>query len=237
MGELAILHIAGIVGILGAALYSAGDVLLLAPNVGRVHDRRPFPIDVSTDRILRRRAILLADLARLPSWRLRWGALLGVIGGPLTLPGLWLFYRSMLPAGPWWALPPTMLFLAATVAGPFVHGSFAYLGETAQIMYAVDETRRPALVAILRRQIVTVMMAYGPLMLAVVVASVWASAAIGAGRTRLPVWMAGVNPVTMTVAWLLLKRILPKRVGEVLQGAGFNIAYIAWFAAMTGTVR
>jgi hypothetical protein len=42
--------------------------------------------------------------------------------------------------------------------------------------------------------------------------------------------------VTMTIAWLLLKTILPRRVGAPLQGAGFNIAYFAWFAAMAGTV-
>jgi hypothetical protein len=49
--------------------------------------------------------------------------------------------------------------------------------------------------------------------------------------------MGAVNPVTMTVAWLLVKRALPTPVAEFLQGAGFNIAYGAWFAAMTMTVR
>jgi uncharacterized membrane protein len=43
--------------------------------------------------------------------------------------------------------------------------------------------------------------------------------------------------VTMTVGWLLVKRGLPTPAAEFLQGAGFNIAYGAWFAAMTMTVR
>jgi hypothetical protein len=72
---------------LGATLYAIGDVLLLASNVGTCGDRQPFPVDVQQDRILRRRATLLADLARLPYWRLRWGALLGVMGAPLTVGG------------------------------------------------------------------------------------------------------------------------------------------------------
>ena len=220
----------------GSALYAVGDVLLLAPNAAAHGDRRPLPVDVSNDRILRRRAALLEDLARLPYWRLQWGALLGVVGAPLTVAGLWLFYRSVSTAGPWLALPPTMLFLAVTVTGPFLHGSFAYVGETVQALYAVDEGHRPMLAAMIRRQIVLMMMCYGPLILAVIVASAWATFAILTGRTRLPTWLAGVNPVTMTIAWLLLKTILPKRVGALLQGAGFNIAYFLWFAAMAGTV-
>ncbi len=220
----------------GAALYAAGDVLLLAPHAAARGDRRPLPVDVSNDRILRRRVALLEELARLPYWRLRWGALLGVIGAPLTIAGLWLFYRSVSSAGPWLALPPTMLFLAATVTGPFVHGSFAYVGETVQALYAVDEGRQPMLAAMVRRQMVTIMMCYGPLVLAVIVASAWATYAILTGRTRLPTWLAWVNPVTMTMAWLLLKTILPRRVGMLLQGAGFSIAYFAWFAAMAAAV-
>ena len=236
MSEVSLLQMAGVVGMVGSALYAVGDVLLLAPNVAAHGDRRPLPVDVSNDRILRRRAALLEDLARLPYWRLQWGALLGVIGAPLTVAGLWLFYRSVSTAGPWLALPPTMLFLAATVAGPFVHGSFAFVGETVQSLYAVDEGHRPIFAAMIRRQIVTVMMCYGPLILAVIVASAWATFAILTGRTRLPIWQAGVNPVTMTIAWMLLKTILPKRVGAFLQGAGFSIAYFVWFAAMAGTV-
>ena len=237
MTEVTVLQLAGVAGMLGSAIYAAGDVLLLAPDAAAHGDRRPLPVDVSHDRVLRRRSALLEDLARLPYWRLRWGALLGVIGAPLTVAGLWLFYRSLSPAGPWLALPPTMLFLAASVTGPFVHGSFAYVGETVQTLHAVEEGQRPMLAAMLRRQIVTVMMAYAPLILAVITASVWATCAVLTGRTRLPTWVAAVNPVTMTVAWLLLKTILPRPVAGFLQGAGFNIAYFAWFAAMAATVR
>jgi hypothetical protein len=236
MSEAATLQLAGVFGMLGAALYAVGDVLLLAPGVGTVGDRRPFPIDTGNDRILRRRVTLLADLARLPYWRLRWGALLGVIGAPLTVGGLWLFYRGILPAGPGLAVPPTLLFLYAAITGPFVHGSFAYVGETAQALYTADERGRPMFADMVRRQVATIMIAYAPLMLAVIAASAWASYVILTGQTRFPVWMAGVTPLTMTIAWLLLKAILPKRINDYTQGAGFNIAYLAWFAAMTGAI-
>lgn len=237
MSELTLLRMAGVVGMLGAALYAAGDVLLLAPTAAAHDARRPLPIDVSQDRILRRRGALLEDLARLPYWRQRWGALLGVIGAPLTVAGLWLFYRSVSAAGPWLAVPPALLLLAAACTGPFVHGSFAYVGDMVQALYEAREDDRTMIAAMIRRQIVTIMICYGPLMLAVIVASAWATPAILTGRTRLPIWMAAVNPVTMTIAWLLLKTILPKPVAAFLKGAGFSIAYFAWFAAMAITVR
>jgi hypothetical protein len=237
MDEVTMLRLAGLVGMFGAALYVAGDVLLLAPIVADHGPHRPLPLDVSGDRILRRRARLLEELARLPPWRLRWGALLGVFGAPLTLAGVWLFYRSVSEAGPWLALPPTLMFVAVTVIGPFVHGSFAYVGDTVQILYEVTGAQRERCASQLRRQIVTVMIAYGPLLLAAVAASVWAIFPMLSGRARVPAWMAAVNPVTMAIAWLLLKAMLPTRVGARLQGAGFSIANGAWFAALAATIR
>src|SRR4029450_10627112 len=104
--------------------------------------RQPLPVDVSQDRVLRRRVTLLENLACLPPWRLRWGALLGVVGAPLTVVGLWLFYRGVLPAGPWTAIPPTILFLGVAVVGPFVHGSFADVGETGESLAVMEEVPR-----------------------------------------------------------------------------------------------
>jgi hypothetical protein len=237
MTDLALLQLAGVVGMVGSALYAAGDVLLLAPRVAAHQPRRPLPVDVSGDRVLRRRVELLEVMASLPYWRLRWGSLLGAIAAPLTLAGIWLFYRGSVPAGPWLALPPTLLLVAAMAAGPFVHGSFGYVGETVQALYRVSEGDRPMLLSMVRRQIVTIMTAYAPLLLGVIVASGWAAAGMLTGRTRFPAWLAAINPVTMTIAWLLAKKVLPTSVGELLQGAGFNIAFFVWFAAMTATVR
>ena len=59
---------------------------------------------------------------------------------------------------------------------------------------------------------------------------------VASGRTLFPVWMAAINPVTMTLAWLLIKRILPTFVRDLTEGAGFNIAYLAFFACTTVTL-
>jgi hypothetical protein len=48
--------------------------------------------------------------------------------------------------------------------------------------------------------------------------------------------MAAINPVTMTIAWLLIKRILPQIIRYATEGAGFNIAYFVFFACTTFTL-
>jgi hypothetical protein len=48
--------------------------------------------------------------------------------------------------------------------------------------------------------------------------------------------MAAINPVTLTIAWMILKRILPQFVRDWTEGAGFNIAYLAFFACTTITL-
>ncbi len=54
--------------------------------------------------------------------------------------------------------------------------------------------------------------------------------------TAFPVWVAAVNPVTMTIAWLAFKRLLPKFVRDWTEGAGFSIAYFVFFACTTITL-
>ena len=77
----------------------------------------------------------------------------------------------------------------------------------------------------------------GPgLMILIIIASILFSLLVASGRTAFPVWMAAINPVTMTVAWLAVKRILPQFVRDATEGAGFNIAFLAFFACTTITL-
>jgi hypothetical protein len=59
---------------------------------------------------------------------------------------------------------------------------------------------------------------------------------VGTGLTHFPTWMAAVNPVTLTIVWLLLKKVLPRFINEATEGAGFNIAYFAFFLCTTLTL-
>jgi hypothetical protein len=70
----------------------------------------------------------------------------------------------------------------------------------------------------------------------ILIASILFSSQVASGQTAFPRWMAAVNPVTMTLVWLLLKRALPQFVRDWTEGAGFNIAYLAFFACTTVTL-
>jgi hypothetical protein len=70
----------------------------------------------------------------------------------------------------------------------------------------------------------------------IIIASGLFSVAVATSQTLFPTWMAAVNPVTMTITWLLLKRILPTFITDPLEGAGFNIAYFVFFVCTTITL-
>lgn len=42
-------------------------------------------------------------------------------------------------------------------------------------------------------------------------------------------WMAAVNPMSATLAWLVVKRLFPRAITDYTDGAGFNIAYLVFF--------
>lgn len=229
-------QISGILAIIGATIYAIGDVLLLADKVGPVAPPTTRQVDLTSYPSLQRRAHRLAAMARLPRWRLVWGGLLGVFAAPLTLAGVWQVYQGLQPAGIWWALPPTLLFAYATVIGPFIHGSFIHLGATVQTLNGLQETDRPLLVAELIQQQTILLITYSVLFVCLIVASLWFSIAVGWGQTHFPRWMVAINPLTVTLAWLVGKKLLPSRLVDYTEGAGFNLAYIIFFGLTTATL-
>ncbi|WP_437626959.1 DUF6796 family protein [Sorangium sp. So ce1151] len=231
---LPFVRISGLSAALGSLIYAVGDVLLLAPKVGPTSGA-PLAIDTVSRPELRRRAALLANLSILPPRRLIWGGLIGVFAAPLVLAGVFQIYQGLRPAGVAWALPPALLFAYAIAIGPFVHGSFIYLGETAQALRAGGPTRE-VLFRSLQRQHGVMQLGYAVIFLCTLVASFWFSAVVASGRTAFPTWMAAVNPVVATLAWLGAKRALPQRARDCTEGAGFNIAYVIFFALTTATL-
>jgi hypothetical protein len=57
------------------------------------------------------------------------------------------------------------------------------------------------------------------------------------GTTALPTWMAIMNPALMAVVYMFLaRRVIPFRVIKYVQGAGFNIVYVVFFALLLAFV-
>jgi hypothetical protein len=226
--DIEFLKISGLLALLGAFLYAIGDVLLLAGRV-RLDDYpklQPF-------------ARLLSDAERMVALsprRMMWGALLGVFATPLMLVGFWQVYQGLEGANASLVLATVGLFGAASVIGAFVHGTFYYLGEYVRALNSVEDGSQPVIAGMIERHRTVMIVSYAPILVLIVAASILFSVLVASGRTAFPAWMMAVNPVTMTLAWLAVKRILPQFVRDWTEGAGFNIAYLAFFACTTITL-
>ena len=215
----------GLLALLGTTLYAVGDVLLLASkiNLDEYPKLKPF-------------AKLLSDAEKMivlsPS-RMIWGALLGVFATPLVIAGFWQVYQGLSGANESAVLITALLFACASVIGTFVHGSFYYLGEYVHALNEVDENSQSVLVNMIERHKKVLIITYAPLMIMVLIASILFSVLVASGNTLFPTWMTFVNPVIVTIAWLLLKRILPQFMRDATEGAGFNIAFFVFFLCST----
>lgn len=222
------LRIAGLLALLGTFLYAVGDVLLLASKIQLDDYPRLKPF-----------AKLLSDaekMVALPPNRLIWGALLGVFATPLVLLGFWQVYQGLSGADARWALAIFGLFGTASVIGAFVHGTFYYMGEYVHALNKVQDDAQPVVAEMIERHRKVLIMTYAPLLIFIIIASVIFSIVVASGKTAFPVWMAAINPVTMTIAWMTIKRVLPQLVRDWTEGAGFNIAYLIFFACTTITL-
>jgi uncharacterized protein DUF6796 len=222
------LRITGLLALLGAFLYAVGDVLLLASKASLDHYPRLKPF-----------AKLLSDAEKmvvLPPSRMIWGALLGVFATPLVLTGIWQVYQGLNGGNGTLTLITGLLFAAASVIGAFVHGTFYYMGEYVQALNKVEDASQPVIAEMIARHRQVLIIGYAPVLILILVASILFSILVASGETAFPVWMAAVNPVTITIAWLVVKRTLPQFVRDWTEGAGFNIAYFIFFACTTITL-
>ena len=222
------LRISGLLAFFGAFLYAVGDVLLLASkvNLNEYPKLKPY-------------VKLLSDAEKmvvLSPNRMIWGALLGVFGTPLYIAGYWHIYQGLGAANASTALAVVGLFGSASAIGAFVHGTFYYLGEYVHALNNVGEESQATIVKMIERHKKVFIVAYAPVIISIIVASILFSVLVSSGKTAFPIWLTWVNPFTMTIAWLALKRILPQFARDATEGAGFNIAFMAFFACTTITL-
>ena len=222
------LRLTGVLALVGTLTYAVGDVLLLASKVSLDSYPRLKPF-----------AKLLSDAEKmvvLTPRRLIWGALLGVFATPLVIAGYWQVFQGLGGANTSLVLITIILLVSASVIGAFVHGTFYYLGEYVQALNKVEDSSQPTIAEMIGRHRRVLFISYAPVMIFVVVASILFSILVASGKTAFPTWMAAINPLTLTIIWLLLKRILPQFIRDWTEGAGFNIAYFAFFVFTTVTL-
>jgi hypothetical protein len=226
-------HLAGIVTLIGAVFYAFADVLLLAHHVGPRNEVPATATDFQASERWKRRANLLVCSSKLPWRRLVWGGLLGVCMTPLVMSGSWVLYHALKPAGPWWSVPVALLWLAGYPIGAFIHGSFIYLGGAVQAWNAAEGPFKARLEDLVGRMLKVLIAAYLAFFALAIATFVWYAAAVAQGETALPRWMAALNPLLMTLVYMFLARnVVPMRVMKWVQGAGFNIVFIVFFALL-----
>ncbi len=218
----------GILAMAGAFIYAIGDILLLAAkiNIDEYPKLKPFQK-------------LLSDaekMVSLSSEKMMWGALIGVFATPLILAGFWQVNQGLEGANETLGLSAVILFGVASVVGAFVHGTFFYMGEYVKALNNVNEASQQVIADMIARHRKVLMISYAPVLVLILIASILFSVMVGTGNTHFPIWMAAVNPVTLTIAWMLLKKILPQFIRDATEGAGFNIAYFAFFLCTTITL-
>lgn len=220
-----LLRFTGLAALVGTFLYSLGDVLLLASKV----DLEQYPK-------LKPFQKLLDDAEKmvvLSPQRMMWGALLGVFATPLVIAGYWQVYQGLTGANAALVLVTTLSLACASVIGAFVHGTFYYLGEYVLALNNVDEGSQGVIAEMFKRHRKMLIISYAPVMIMIVVASILFSVLVASQKTAFPVWMAVTNPVVLIIAFLLLKRILPRSIRDWTEGAGFNIGFFLFFSIST----
>jgi hypothetical protein len=230
-------RLAGIVTLAGAVLYAIADILLLAYNVGPLQEIPSTAIDFETSERWKRRARMLTCMSKMPWKRLVAGGLLGVCMTPFVMSGAWVLYHALAPAGPWFSVPVALLWLAAYPIGAFIHGSFIYFGGSVHGWNAATGEIKAQLGDILYRMLRVLLFSYVVFFALAIATSVWYVVAVLQGTTALPTWMAIMNPALMTVVYMFLaRRVIPFRVIKYVQGTGFNIVYIVFFALLLAFV-
>jgi hypothetical protein len=110
------------------------------------------------------------------------------------------------------------------------------MGEYVQALNKVDEHSQDIIADMIGRHRKVLIITYVPVLILIITASILFSVLVVTNDTYFPAWMAAVNPASVTIAWLLIKRILPKFITDSLEGAGFNIAYFVFFTCTTLTL-
>lgn len=227
---LSAVHITSTLAIIGTILYALSDVFLLGYEVGpRESVPETAEADLSPYALRPSMAVGYAQTASLPAARLTWGGLLGVLATPLLFSGLLPVYYALRPAGFWLAFLPSLFFACAWILSPFVHGSFIYIEQNAQALVRLPIEARPVLGSMFLLQQRVLFTAYAVIGVAAVLGSFLFSIVVATRETSLPRWMSAVNPITMILAWVILKRFLPKQVARYTEGAGFNIGFLLFF--------
>ncbi|MFF4951816.1 DUF6796 family protein [Streptomyces chattanoogensis] len=223
-------RLAGIAGVVASIAWLIGDILLLGkPMASPEHHPLLHNYGGTT-------GDSLAAMLPASTTRLAWGALLGVLTGPLYLAACRHLHQGLRPARRLLSLPPVLLLTAGFALAPFVHGSFFSWGQAAKAIDASGE-RSPALTALPGDMAVVLFIPYAVLLACWVLGSVWMAVCVLRSATAFPRWMCAVNPLICISVGALVTALVPGSVGTAIQGAQLSIGNLLFFSVSTLALR
>ncbi|WP_424889444.1 DUF6796 family protein [Streptomyces sp. XH2] len=222
-------RIAGLCGVVASIAWLAGDILLLGKPMGTA-DR--YPLLASYDGTARDS---LAAMLPASTTRLAWGALLGVLTGPLYLVACRHLRQGLRPARRRLSLPPYLLLVTGFALAPFAHGSFYYWGQAAKAVH--ESGAGSGVLTGLPGDMATVLfIPYGVLLACWLAGSVWMAVCVLRGPTAYPRWMCAVNPLVCIPVGALLTRVVPGAAGVAVQGAALSVGNLLFFTLSTAVL-
>ncbi|MCX4868557.1 hypothetical protein OHU11_36610 [Streptomyces sp. NBC_00257] len=220
------IRLAGIAGILASLAWLVGDILLLGKPVASPDSH---PLLNGYDGMA---GLSLAAMLSASTTRLAWGALLGVLTGPLYLVACWHLYQGLRPALRLLSLPPILLLTTGFALAPFAHGSFFYWGQAAKVIDA-SGARSAELNALPGDLADVLFLPYAVLLTCWVLGSVWMAVCVLRCTTAFPRWMCAVNPLICIPVGALVTTLAPGSVGTAIQGAQLSIGNLLFFSLST----
>ena len=165
--------------------------------------------------------------------RLMFGALIGAMTAPLLLAATWLVYQFFTKKQSWYALATYYILLSGAVLSPLAHAAFFYVGEIHKVIYNTDKIAHPILVDTANSFVTMLNIAWGSVVIILLVGWVFFAICILLKKTLLPPWFAWFTPVTLSCLVLLFKSTLSAPYSGWVGGATFNIAYLLFFSLLT----
>lgn len=223
------LRIAGLAGVIGAILWTLGDILIIGTHA-TVSDY-PLALETYADRVgTDKVAMMLASSQE----RLAAGALVANVGIVFYLAGSWHLYRGLLPAGRQWAWPVFVLLLCGNAWAPLGHAGYYYLGMVYKTLSTTPPQAHGALLDLGEQFQRVLQIAWYLPIVTLGLALLGLSVRIALGGTAWPRWFAALaNPLSLVAIGTAVAFFAPEPVGTWLGGAAFNVGLLIVYVSST----
>jgi len=188
---LRFIRIAGIIAVIASATNGIGDIFYQAVSNG-IYDKN------------------MEFMWRVPENYQRFGAYIGLFAIALSWAGYWHVYMGIRKAGRWLSLPPFLIAMYTIPIGCAFHFGLYYpalvghqitgsSGDVAQVLTQLHN--------VMYNANMTISLVF---QLGVAVFSLWLMVIIIMGKTHYPRWFGIMNPLFLTIVYILLVPQIPK---------------------------